>query len=329
MISQIRRLAVACAAACVVAAVAGEGLAQPIDPAARITARKLGADAIALFDKGEYAAALEKFDLANQLVPSPTLGLRAARCLVKLGRLVEASERYTEVTRMKLDASAQNVQRKAQVEALQEREALTPRIPILEVVLEGPQGKGVTVALDGKALPPALLGQKQPIDPGKHVLEAQRADTTVKREVELAEGEEARLALKLPPLPAPPPPPPPPPSPIAMYGWIGVGVGAAGIVVGVANGVAAIAQQGSLLDRCPDRRCPPEAHGDADLYDITRTISTIGFIAGGVIAAGGVTLLLVAPDERRAPLPASKEAANRPYAVAFVSFGGAGVRGFF
>jgi hypothetical protein len=307
----------------------GQGLAQPIDPASRITARKLGAEAIALFDKGEYAVALEKFELANQLVPSPTLALRAARCLVKLGRLVEASERYTEATRMKLDASAQLVQRKAQVEALKEREKLTPRIPSLEVVIEGPQGKGVTVTLDGKTLSPALLGQKQPVDPGKHELEAQRADTKVRREVELAEGEEARLALKLPPLPVPPPPPVPP-SPLPMYGWISVGVGAAGIVVGAANGVAAMAQQGSLVDRCPDRRCPPDAHGDADLYDVTRKISTIGFIAGGVIAAGGVTLLLIAPDEPApAPLTASAPPRLAPRAAVYITLGGAGARGFF
>src|SRR3954468_13501151 len=68
--------------------------------AARSTARKLGQEAVKLFENSEWAAALEKFNTADSLVPTPTLGLYAARCLVKLDRLVEASERYLEVTRM-------------------------------------------------------------------------------------------------------------------------------------------------------------------------------------------------------------------------------------
>ena len=91
----------------------GEGA----DLEVKSAARKLGNEAQKLFDAGDYEAALEKFNLADSLVSAPTLGLRAARCLVKLGRLVEASERYLEVTRMHLDRSAPMVMRKAQVEA--------------------------------------------------------------------------------------------------------------------------------------------------------------------------------------------------------------------
>jgi hypothetical protein len=94
---------------------AAPAFAQAIDPSTRAAARKLGEDAGKLFESGDYAGALEKYNLADQLVPAPTLGVRAARCLVKLGRIVEASERYLDVTRIKLEKSALGVQRKALV----------------------------------------------------------------------------------------------------------------------------------------------------------------------------------------------------------------------
>jgi hypothetical protein len=109
----------------------------------RATARKLGGEAVKLYDAGDYAGALEKFNTADSLVPAPTLGLYAARCLVKLGRTVEASERYLEVTRMELDRAALPVMRKAQADAVTEREKLLPSIPTLEVRLTGPLGAGV------------------------------------------------------------------------------------------------------------------------------------------------------------------------------------------
>src|SRR4051812_30455373 len=77
--------------------------AENVDAAARSTARKLGQEAVKLYEAGDYARALEKFNTADSLVPAPTLGLYAARCLTKLGKVVEASERYLEVTRMQLD----------------------------------------------------------------------------------------------------------------------------------------------------------------------------------------------------------------------------------
>ncbi|MCC6555460.1 MAG: tetratricopeptide repeat protein [Polyangiaceae bacterium] len=319
--SRLPRWGAALAALILSLAAAGEAAAQPVDQATRITARKVAADALALFDKGRYAEALEKFELANRLVPAPTLGLRAARCLEKLGRLVEASERYLDVTRMKLEPGAPFQHRKAQVDAIQERDKLEPRIPSLEIVVGGPTGKGVTVSLDGKPIPPLLLGQKQPADPGKHVIEAAREDTRVKREVELREGEPSRVELELPPLP-PPPKPPPPPSILPVLGWTGVGVGAGLLAVGVANGVAAIAQQSSLLERCPDRNCPPDAHGASDFYDVTRAFSTVGFVLGGVAAAGGVACLVLAPRPH-------SDAEGAAPAAAFITWGGAGVRGFF
>jgi hypothetical protein len=56
----------------------------------------------------------------------------------------------------------------------------------------------------------------------------------------------------------------------------------------------ALSKHGSLADggQCAGDQCLPGARSDVDSLDTLRTASTIGFIAGGVLAATGVVLLL-------------------------------------
>ncbi len=330
------RLLAACAllAASLVAAPA---LADAVDFETKSAARKLGTEGQKLFDAGDYAAALEKFNLADSLVPAPTLGLRAARCLAKLGRVVEASERYLDVTRMQLDRFAPPVMRKAQADALAEREKLLPVIPSLTVTLEGPTGAGVAVLVDDKPMPAALIGQKRPADPGAHRVEAKRADTSIFREVVLQPSEAGQVLLKLPPLPPPPAKPGAADKfPFRTIGWIGVGIGAAGLGFGGVSGVLALTNQQSLLKACgTDRRCPPSAWAQSDTYDLLRSFTTIGIIAGAAGFAIGVPMLLAAPKppaEPSAPAAGQARRAVRPAGPViqpYLSWGGAGVRGIF
>jgi hypothetical protein len=291
----IARAALALALASSVLAPAAARADAP-DAVTRGTARKLGAEGLTLYDKGRYAEALEKFRLANQLVPAPTLGVRVARCLEKLGRLVEASEVYLDVTRQEVERGAPYVHRRAQADALAEREKLLPRIPSLEVELTGPT-QGAVVRVDEDEMPAAMIGQRRPIDPGAHVVVVARGDRTISRDVTIAEREAARVSIELPPLP---------PAPARasrgggtqrVLGWVSIGVGAAGVVAGAATGIAGIAQESSLLERCGDARACPASEADAvSTYDTTRVVSTVGFVVGAVGLAVGVPLLLTAPS---------------------------------
>jgi hypothetical protein len=306
---------------------------QAADAQTRSAARKLGADALKLYDAGDYAGALEKFNLADQLVPAPTLGLRAARCLAKLGRLVEASERYLDVTRMQLDRSAPLVHRKAQADALAERDKLLPTIPSLEIIIEGPLGDGVSVLIDGKPVPPQLLGQRQPADPGPHKVTAKRADTTVEQDVTLSLGGSGSVKLTFPPLPAAPAPGADTGaagngnSPRRTIGIVAVAAGGAFVAFGGVMGALAISTQQSLLQKCgPSRNCPPSAWGQANAYDVMRASTTIGLVAGGVGLAVGIPLILTAPGKPDAGKPDQRPKAE---VTPFIGLGSAGVRGRF
>lgn len=274
------------------------------DFATRSAARKLGEDGIALFEKKQYAEALEKFNLAEQLVPAPTLGLRAARCLVQLGRFVEASERYLEVTRIKLPQSQMTPAfRKAQADALIEREDLLPLIPTLTIGISGPMGDGAMVFVDGEQVPTALVGQKRPIDPGVHEIEVRRKDTKVTKKVDIVVKQNLKVELELPPLPAPKAPPPDPKW--QTLAWIGVGVGAGGAIAFAINGSLAVSKERDLVDACTNsRRCLPQFHSEVDTYDVLRYATTAGIVAGVVGFGVGIPLLILKPT-----LKPKKEAA--------------------
>jgi hypothetical protein len=233
---------------------------------------------------------------------------------VKTGKLVEASERYGEVTRLKVQPGQQeDVQKRAQADAAQERAALQPRVPTLRVKVEGAEPKAVEVTVEGVKVPTPLLAAPRPTNPGKRVVRGRLGARVVTEEVTLAEGESRAVILKFgaePTLPAGPTPakvePQPPADPGAapgsgqrIAGYVGLGVGGAGLVLGTVMGLVAGHKKSTLeTEGCLGTHCYPTQQGDVDSYNSMRTVSTVGFIVGGVGIAAGVTLLLTAPSRK-------------------------------
>jgi hypothetical protein len=134
----------------------GRALAQEVDGAARAAARKLGYAGVEAYQANEYKEALDKLDKAYRVLKAPSLGLWSARALLANGRLVEASERYLEVTRLSVDSGERAVQERAKADARKELDALTPRIPSVVIRLEGAFASDVTLTIDGVAVSSAL-----------------------------------------------------------------------------------------------------------------------------------------------------------------------------
>jgi hypothetical protein len=172
--------------------------AQPVDAATKSAARSVAEDALKLYDKGDFAGAFEKANRANELVHAPTMALLTGRCLEKLGRWVEASEKYLEAANASLEPNASAAQKSAQTEATKARAALLPRIPAVELALDAPTADA-QVTLDGKVVPPAMVGIKRPIDPGKHNVAVARAGASATQDFTLKEADSVRLVLKAPP----------------------------------------------------------------------------------------------------------------------------------
>lgn len=257
------------------------------------TARKLGEEGIALFEKKQFAEALEKFNLAEKLLPAPTLGVRAARCLVQLGRFVEASERYLEVTRIEVPQSQMTPAfRKAQAEAIVEREELLALIPSLTIIVQGPLGDEAKVFVDGEQIPTGLIGQKRQMDPGVHEVEIRRKDAMASKKIDLVVKKNEKLTLELPPLPEPPAPEMDPK--LRALAWIGMGIGVGGTIAFAVNGSIAVRKQRELAPLCTNG-CTPPYHDDVDTLNMLRYATTAGIVAGVVGFGVGIPLLILKP----------------------------------
>jgi hypothetical protein len=309
------------------------------DDATRLTARTLAESGLTLVEQGDYPGALEKFDRALTLIQVPTVGVRAARCLVKLGRLVEASERYRQAAAMTIDPTAsaafRQSQAEAQAEAETERAALLKRIPRLEIALEGAAPADVELTIDGKPAPTATIGIARPMDPGSHRLTVRRGADTDTRDGLLKEGESQRVVLKLPPRaavgalrPSGPGPTPPlaprPGSTQRLFASITMGAGGAAVVVGGVTFLLALGKKGDLDRLCQDQTCHADATDTLSAYNTMRTVSTVTWVGGGVLLAGGVIAYLTAPSSGP-PRAAAAAITIAPW----IGPGSAGFRGVF
>jgi tetratricopeptide (TPR) repeat protein len=246
-----------------------------------------------LFTDGKYEEAAAKLDQAESIFHAPTHLELAGRALEKLGRLLAARDHYKRaVVDPPTPRSSKGFQQ-SYAEAKKELAALLPRIPSLQVKLTGHHAEKARVTLDGKAIPASDLASPKDLDPGTYTLrvEAEGAETEV-RVVTLAEGAHQTLELSLAPSAAAR-------GPLAPA-ILGLGAGAAGIALGAVAGALSLGAVDDLNKACPDKRCPGTQAAALDQAKTLSTVSTIGFAAGGVLAAAGVVLLVVRPGGAKA-----------------------------
>ncbi|MCC6216925.1 MAG: PEGA domain-containing protein [Polyangiaceae bacterium] len=292
------------------------GVAAAESAADRATARELAREGQAAFDAGDFALAADRFGRANSLVPAPSLAVALARAQVKLGQLVKAYEGYSRVLRDGLPAGAPAPFRKAVEVARAELPAIEARLAWLTVTVPGV--KGAQVSIDGERVPEAALGVRRAVDPGRRRVRAEApGHAPTELEVELREGEQRPLELRLegdaagsdspPPVTdaaprdprrepaAPPPHVPTETAPDRTWAWIALGVGGAGLAVGAVTGMMAISQHSTLEEQCDGARCPKSAATELDAYRLYGLLSTLGFGVGLVGAGAGTFLLVTEP----------------------------------
>lgn len=311
--------------------IAATSLSYALSPGDKEAVRVLSNEAAKDFEGGRLEAAREKFLRAYAIAKVPRLALHTGRTSERLGRLVEAYELFREAIALERNELwLKQAQEQAQAEARGELLRLQPRLAKLVIRLSGTTNCEVEVTLDDVAVPAALLGVKRYVDPGSRRIAGRCGTQKAEQQVNLAEGESKEVVLEFssaPPLPvvaesAPASTSTPtrrasdqelrgmrdarahPPRPGQIQrsaGWVGLAVGAAGVAVGSVAGAVVASKYGDLKAACPDRRCQSARSGEVESYDRWQTVSTLGFVLGGIGAAAGLTLLLTSPK----PNPAS------------------------
>ena len=290
----------------------------------RATAQRLFEEGQTLFKAGNIAEACAKFDGAAAMVNTPGVRLNLARCWEKLGRTASAWTRYDEAL-----AAAERVgDRAAATAARQGRTALEPRLTKLVISFTDPSTSGgVEITRDGETLPASVIGSDLPVDPGEHEVGAHAPGFKPWSTKVTVSGEGTTSRVSIPPLEreptATPTPPPttetpaatpatdatsasPPSHALAITGLVTAGVGVVGLGLGTYFGLTAESkwhQANRNGNACADAACPSLTQQASN----NASASTVLFITGGVLAAAGVTIWVVAPkggsSERAALAP--------------------------
>jgi hypothetical protein len=266
----------------------------PADQKGRDEAQDLGERGVEAYANGDWEQSRHLFHRAYQLVPAPTLAIREADALVKLGRLVEARETYSRVSQSRVDDESPAAFRLAVKRAAVELRNLDPLVPRLTVTLHPDDLATARVLVDGKVMDVAEYGRAQRIDPGKHHVEVfdGTGRLVFERSVELAKGDHEAVVAVLEE-----PPNLPRSSTQQTIGWTSLAVGGAGAAIGITTGLLAAQHRGNLEEQCTNDVCPPSAQGDLDAYRSLRSASFVGYGVGLAGLGLGATLLLTSGVE--------------------------------
>ncbi|RLB59057.1 MAG: hypothetical protein DRI90_15900 [Deltaproteobacteria bacterium] len=276
------------------------------------------------FKAGDFSLALERFSLAEEFIHAPPHLLYMARANDRLGEMLAARELYQRIIDEELPKRrAPKAFKKAQKDARAELDDLETRIPKLSIEVSGLPPEQVSLTLSDKPVE-ADSGQLD-LNPGEYTVVA-TADGhhEARQTIVLEAGQQETVTLTLEPVPVVVEPPPEQPLPIPPL--VLIGGGAVGLGVGIVTGVMALNAASELRDLCHQNPCPTEHESLADDANLLGTVSTVGFVVGGVAAAAGGAWLIWGMMAE----PSSDEAATAQWPLMpMVGPGYAGITGRF
>lgn len=273
-------------------------------PSREQTAEKLFNDAIGLVSAGKYADACPKFEESQKLDPALGTQFDLADCYEHTGKKGSARRLFIEVANA-AKAAGKSEREKSARERAAALDAIAPRLTI--AVAPWAADAHLEISVDGVSLPAPSWNHPQVLDAGKHTVAASApGKKPFDAQIVLQDGKSSEV--KIPELESEPIAPlpvviKPDEKPIDQGSGqrrtavIAGGVGVVGVVVGAGAGVLSLMKHGQAKGKCPDFSACPDAQGRSDWNTATDagTVSTIGFLAGGVGLAAGAVLYFTAP----------------------------------
>jgi len=256
--------------------------------------------------EGRYVEACPKLAESQALDPAPGTQLNLADCFERSGLTASAQREFEQV--------AQAAESKGEMEraaiARARIKQLEPKLTKLKISVP-PQARvpGLLLLQNSSVIPEADWGRERAIDPGKFVIEARAPGRRSYRNEFSLRGDAATHELSIPQLLPDVEPQAPSAEPShrradwLQGGGIGMmGLGAVGLTLGTVFGVRAVTlyhrSQGEGCD--VNDRCPPGALETRRSAVHSGNASTVSFIVGGALLAGGAGLYVWGSHERAA-----------------------------
>jgi hypothetical protein len=161
-------------------------------------ALELAKEAIEAKKEGNTQLCVEKDQASLALEDHPYVKLHLASCLSGTGKLVDALTKAKDALGAGIRNGDEDLQRSAQARVTE----LLPRIAHLKLLVPT-ESTGIKVTFDGVPVRPALFKQRIAVDPGDHVVDAERENKgdreLFKERMTLAEGDEKTIEIVLKP----------------------------------------------------------------------------------------------------------------------------------
>src|ERR1019366_4309896 len=241
-----------------------------------------------LMTAGRFAEACPKLAESERLDPATGTLLNLASCYERNGQLASAWVTYKEAA-----SASQKAEQPERVQLARRKAAeLEPRLPTLTIVVTlAADRPDLQIKRDGDPVGRAAWGAAIPVDPGAHAVDATAAGRKPWHGEGSVEGQGTQTAIEG----AAPPPASHGPTQRVLGVMVGV-VGVAGVALGAVFGEMAKSDNNEASGHClNDMACDPQALSLTSSARREATASTIGFVAGGALLAGGVVLFLTAP----------------------------------
>jgi len=253
---------------------------------------KLIAPTIALAVASVLAPAIARADDKADCIAAFDAG-QAAR---KDGKISLAIRKFAQCARDVCPRSLQT----ACVEQATESTALLPSIVLSATDGARDELTAVRVSIDGVVVASTLDGKAIPIDPGLHTFRFEAAGLApLERQLPVKEAQKGQaIAVQIGPTAAVAPVPDG--ARWSSTRWAGVGAGAGGvvgIVVGAVFGSLAFSQWSTAQSDAKQPGNLPAGQSAKAAGETDATVSTVAFVAGGALAAGGLVLFLASPSK--------------------------------
>lgn len=255
----------------------------------------------ALMNAGKYADACPKLEQSVKLDPGVGGMLWLADCFERAGRTASAYNEFRAAEKLAVDTKDPKGRDKV---ANKRAVALEPKLSKLILVPPTPVPAGLEITRDGERVDISQLGASVIVDPGSHdIVVSAPGSKRWEKSVDVPPGGGTASVVLVVVSDVPEPPPQEPSdlgTPIRIGGLVAAGVGLVGVGIGAAFGLVA---SSNLSDSNADNHCDAQNTCDAVGLGLrsdaksAATISTIGFIAGAVLVAGGLTMFVLAPKK--------------------------------